>query len=412
MRLTRLSHDLLVATDVVPQARSVAAGVWLGVGSRDEHPQLAGVSHLLEHLVFKGTRHRSAQDISRTVDRHGGDLNAFTTKEFTAFHGRMPAGRQALLLDLLGDLVARPLLAADDVASERQVVLEELAMDDDSPEDVAHRALSAAVFAGHGLGRDTAGQRSTIETMDPADVRQFYGQWYVAGSAVLAVAGPVDHDQVVAQAESAFADMMPGRARPERVGPDPLGSASVDWRPDDSEQVHLVWGWRGLCRTDVDHEALDVVNHVLGGGLSSRLFDEIRERRGLAYSVYSGTSSFVDTGMVTVYAGTLPAHADEVIELVDQEVARLCRDGITDDELDVAIGYLTGSYELGLDDTGARMARLGDSLTTIGEVIPVEEQLRRWQAVDHQAVRRVLERVLEAPHRLVAVGPVHGSMGG
>jgi predicted Zn-dependent peptidase len=410
MQHSRLSNGLLVATDVVPGARSVAAGVWVGVGARDEPSPLAGVSHLLEHLVFKGTRGRSAQDIARSVDRCGGDLNAFTTHEYTAFHGRMPLAAQPLLMDLLGDLLTKPLLAPGDVSSERQVVLEELAMDDDSPDDVAHRALARSLFDPHALGRNTAGDRSTVAALTPEAVRSFFERWYRTSTCVVAVAGPVDHAEVVAQAERAFAELAGGGARPERGAPAPLVGTGSEMYPDDSEQVHLVWGWRGVSRTDPDREALDVVNHVLGGGLSSRLFDEIRERRGLAYSVFSGTARYVDCGSVTVYAGTLPDHVEEVMEVVDREVASLVAHGITDDELDIAIGYLTGSYELGLDDPGARMARLGGALITMGEVITVEEQLRRWRAVDHDAVRRVLARVLEQPHRLVAVGPVRGNM--
>lgn len=410
MRCTRLNSGVLVATDVVPAARSVAAGVWVGVGSRDEPAAMSGVSHLLEHLVFKGTQRRTAQEISRTVDRHGGDLNAYTTKEFTAFHGRMPVGQQGLLIDVLGDLVTRPLLDPADVDSERRVVLDELAMDDDSPEDVAHRVLAAEVFGDHGLGRETAGERSTVVGMDPAAVRGFYEAWYSGGVTVVAVAGPVDHDVVVAQVEQAFMDFPAGGTAPVRRPPGALDQTGTQVCVDDSEQVHLAWGWRGVPRTDPDREALDVVNHVVGGGLSSRLFDEIRERRGLAYSVYSGATSYADAGLFTVYVGTLPEHVDEVVTLVDAQLEALCRDGITDDELEVAVGYLTGSYELGLDDTGARMGRLGDSLTTLGEVVPVEEQLRRWRAVDRRSVTRVIERIVSAPHRLVMVGPVHGSM--
>jgi predicted Zn-dependent peptidase len=314
------------------------------------------------------------------------------------------------VIDLLGDLVGRPLLAANDVASERQVVLEELAMDDDSPDDVAHRALARALFDPHALARDPAGDRSTVAALTPEAVQDFFATWYRAANAVVAVAGPIEHQAVLAEVEAAFAEVASGGERPTRHAPEVLGSPGVEVHADDTEQVHLVWGWRGVSRTDPDREALDVVNHVLGGGLSSRLFDEIRERRGLAYSVFSGTTGYVDTGMVTVYAGTLAEHVTEVVDIVDREIAALIERGITDDELDIAIGYLTGSYELGLDDPGARMARMGGALTTIGEVIPVDEQLRRWRAVDHHAVHRVLDRILAAPRRLVAVGPLHGNM--
>lgn len=248
MRLTRLTSGLLVATDTVPGARSVAAGVWVGVGSRDEAAPEAGVSHLLEHVVFKGTQRRTAQEISRTVDRHGGDLNAYTTKEFTAFHGRMPLSGQELLLDLLADIVTRPLLAEPDVVSERQVVLEELAMDDDSPEDVAHRALARSVFDPHALGRDTAGERATIATLGPDALGAFYRRWYATGCAVVTVAGPIDHDAVVAQVEAAFATLPLGGASPTREAPEPLGDDGVEIHLDDSEQVHLAWGWRAVLR--------------------------------------------------------------------------------------------------------------------------------------------------------------------
>ena len=403
---TQLASGLTIATDLVPAARSVAIGVWVAVGSRDEPEELSGVSHFLEHLLFKGTPTRTATDISRVVDRVGGDINAFTSKEYTAYYCRMPKRHGATGIELLGDVLTNSVLADDDVESERQVILEELAMDDDAPDDVALRTLTRQLFGDHGLGRDTAGERATVRRTKAADIRDFFAAHYRTGATTVAVAGDVDHDEVVAAIETAFAAMSSGDGRIARSAP---GSAETDVEiDDDSEQVHLAIGGRSVPRDDPDREALDVVNHVFGGGLSSRLFDEIRERRGLAYSVYSATSAYADAGAWSVYAGAMPEHAGEVVRLVGSELERLVTGGITDDELEIAIGFLTGAYEMGLEDTGARMSRLGGMLATLGRVIPVDEQLARWEAVTHDDVRRVIERVYGAGKPVtVSVGPAY-----
>ena len=365
-----------MATERVPGALSVATGVWVGVGSRDEPDHLSGVSHFLEHLLFKGTDTRTAQELARGVDRRGGDFNAFTSKEYTAYYCRLPARHASFCIELLGDVLTRPALRDDDVHGERQVILEELAMDDDSPDDVAHRRFSAALFEGHALGRDPAGDREHVEAITPDDVRQFFATHYRAGAMVVTAAGPLAHDEMLAEIERCFAGVDPGGQRPVRVGPAAPGSgAAID---DDSEQVHIVMGGRSLPRNDPRREALDVVNHVFGGGLSSRLFEEIRESRGLAYAVYSGVSSYSDAGVFQMYAGTQPEHAAEVQGLMTSELHKIVADGITDEELEVAVGYLTGSFELGLEDTGARMARNGGLLLTTGSVRPIAEQVARW----------------------------------
>ncbi|MBA3605417.1 MAG: insulinase family protein, partial [Acidimicrobiia bacterium] len=341
--ISRLDNGLTIATDRVPGARSVATGVWVAVGSRDEPAELAGSSHFLEHLLFKGTATRTAVDISRTVDRVGGDINAFTSKEYTAYYCRMPKRHAEMAVELLGDVLTASSLTASDVESERQVILEELAMDDDAPDDVALRTLTQQLFGDHGLGRDTAGDRDTVCSITADDVRDFFAEHYRAGATTVAVAGDVDHDDVVAAIEKSFATMPAGDGRIPRRPP---GAASTGVAiDDDSEQVHLAIGGRAVARQDPDREALDVVNHVFGGGLSSRLFDEIRERRGLAYSVCSATSAYVDSGSWSVYAGAMPEHAGTVHRLVESELERLVAGGITDEELEVAVGYLTGAYE-------------------------------------------------------------------
>jgi predicted Zn-dependent peptidase len=403
-RITELDNGLTIATDRVHGARSVAIGVWVGVGSRDEPEQQSGVSHFLEHLLFKGTPTRSAIDISRAVDRVGGDINAFTAKEYTSFYCRMPARHGRTAIELLGDVLAHSTLTEDDIESERQVILEELAMDDDSPDDVALRTLTRQLFPDHGLGRDTAGDRDTVRSITADDIRSFHAEHYTTGSTVVAVAGDIDHDDLLADISTAFADLPQGDGRVPRKRPGvPGASVAID---DDSEQVHLAIGGRSVRRDDPDREIVDVVNHVFGGGLSSRLFDEIRERRGLAYSVYSTTSSYADIGAWSVYAGAMPEHAGEVERLIEGEIEHLVSGGITAEERDVAVGYLTGAYQLGLEDTAARMSRLGGMLITVGKVHTVEEQLARWESVTLDDAKRVIAELFGATAPVtVTVGP-------
>ena len=407
-RVVQLSSGLTVAVEPMVSTRTAAIGVWVGVGARDENEQQIGMSHFLEHVLFKGTQSRSAIEISQTVDRLGGDINAVTSKEYTAYYCRVPARVAVTGIELLGEVLTAPALRADDVASERQVILEELAMDDDSPEDVVHRAFSHAVFGEHALGRDTAGTRDSVLGITAEQLRGYLGDRYRTGNTVVSIAGAVDPDEVIDQVAKAFDAMPEGDGRTDRSAPTdaPTRGPSPIRIDDDTEQVHLVLGGRSLARGDTDREALDVVNHVLGGGLSSRLFDEIRERRGLAYSVFSAATTYADTGAWSIYAGTLPEHTAEVTQLIDFELARLAADGITDDELDIAKGYLAGSYEMGLEDSGARMSRLGGQLTLLGEVRSVESQIDRWSAVTHDDVRRVIGRVYGAAEPVrVALGP-------
>jgi predicted Zn-dependent peptidase len=407
-RVVQLPSGLTIAVEPMISTRTAAIGVWVGVGARDETRERSGISHFLEHLLFKGTATRSAIDISQTIDRVGGDINAFTSKEYTAYYCRLPARHSATGIELLGDVLTAPALLDDDIESERQVILEELAMDDDSPEDVVHREFSAAVFGDHPLGWDTAGDRTSVRAITGDAVRSFYCEQYVTENTVVAVAGAVDPDEVIDRITKAFDRLPCGRAPRGRRAPAPDvarpgSTVAID---DDTEQVHLVVGGRSVPRLDADREALDIANHTLGGGLSSRLFDEIRERRGLAYSVFSSAAAYADSGAWSVYAGSMPEHAAEVRGLIGVELGKLVEHGITLDELDIAQGYLAGSYEMGLEDAGARMSRLAGQLTILGELRSVEEQLDRWSAVSLDDVRRVVERVYGAADPVtVSVGP-------
>ncbi len=399
-----LPSGLRLVTETMPGARSVSLGVWIGVGARDEPAELGGVSHFLEHLLFKGTERRSSRAIAEAVDRAGGDMNAFTTKEATAYYMRLPADRIEVGVDILGDVLCSPSLRDGDVESERQVILEELAMDDDSPEDRAHTLIFESLFPGHPLGRETAGSKDTVAAITADDVRHFFHHWYGAANTVVAIAGAVDHERAEQLVGAAFAGQAASH-RPERKAPDgPVRPFATVRRS--TEQAHLVLGFRALDRDDPDREALDLLNHALGGGMSSRLFEEIREQRGLAYSVYSAPSSYGDAGTLSVYVGTSPDRVDAVLDLVDIELENMATSGITADELAIAQGYITGSYVLGLEDSGSRMSRIGSHVTARGHVRPVEEQIERYRVVGEEDVRRVAARVLRGDRAMVSVGPV------
>ncbi|HMQ25769.1 MAG TPA: pitrilysin family protein, partial [Acidimicrobiales bacterium] len=351
--------------------RSVAVGVWAGVGARDESEALSGASHFLEHLLFKGTEARSAQDIAESVDAVGGEMNAFTTKEYTAYYTRLPATELAFGVDLLGDVVTAPAFRPDEVEAERQVILEEILMNEDDPDDRVHTLVFEARFPDHPLGREVLGSPVTIETMRRDEIAAFHHRHYRPENLVVAAAGLLDHDEVVDRVATGFAGLSAG-APPERRAPTAVPVArAVLTRP--TEQEHLALAWPGLSLEDPDRYALGVANHVLGGGTASRLFQEVREKRGLAYAVFSSSSSYVDTGVVLAYVGTAPARVDEAVTVVDDVVAGLVADGITDKELDVARGYLEGSLVLGLEDSSSRMGRIGSNLSIRGKVIPIEE---------------------------------------
>src|SRR6478609_1804006 len=389
----------------MPGSRSASFGCWVRVGARDERDELAGASHFLEHLLFKGTETRSGREISEAIEAVGGELNAHTSHEHTAFYARVPAEAGAIGLDLLCDVVTSPAFDADDVESERQVILEELHLAEDEGDDRVLSLAHEALWGDHPLGREVLGTLESIDAMDRDRIAAFFEHHYHPGNLVLVAAGAVDHQQVVAAGEQ-----FPYRAageRPVRSAPDgviPIREHALLRRP--SEQAHLCLVWPGLASADPDRYALGVCNQVLGGGLSSRLFQEIREDRGLAYTVFSSVASFSDAGSLAAYVGTGAERVDEVRKLLLDITAELVADGVTEREWEVALGYLEGSFLLGLEDSGSVMARLGNHVCSRGEVVPVEEQLAKLRAVTREQVAAVAERILAQPPVLCGVGPL------
>ncbi len=400
--VTRLASGLQLVTEDMPEARSVTVGFWVGTGSRDERDPSAGASHFLEHLLFKGTPSRSARDIAEVVDAVGGDMNAFTTKEYTAFYVRLLGEQLDLGLDVLCDVMWSPAFRSEEVEAERQVILEEIAMRSDEPSDLVHERFAAAQFPDHPLGREVMGGPETVGTMARTDIKEFFEHHYRPLNMVVAVAGDIDHDRVAKAVEARFAGEA-GGGRPQRRSPTclPIG-LSVTRRP--TEQAHVVLGLLAPDRHDEGRWALAILNHALGGGLSSRLFQEIRERRGLAYSVYSDRTAYDDTGSLSVYVGTAPDRAREVVDLVTQELDRLA-EGISPAELELAAGHLRAELLLSLEDSGSRMARIGRSLLLHGEVLTVDEVLARIGSVTREDVRGMAARILEGDRTLAVVGP-------
>jgi predicted Zn-dependent peptidase len=404
IRETRLANGVRLFTERMPEARSVSLGVWVGVGGRDEPDELAGASHFLEHLLFKGTTTRSARQIAEAVDAVGGEMNAFTNREHTAYYTRLPAARIDLGMDILGDVLTDPAFRPHEFEAERQVIVEEILMNLDVPEDYVHTLLSEALFPGHPLGREVLGTRETVEAASRDQIAEFFARWYRPRNLVVVAAGDLDHDHVV-EGFAATLGRLEGGERPVRDLPE------VDLEPravldDPTEQVHLAMGWRGVGHFDGDRYALSVVNQILGGGMSSRLFQQVREERGLCYSVYSWASTYADAGTAGIYAGTAPSRVAELLSVIDDEVAKLVASGVTENELAVAKGYIEGSLVLGLEDSGSRMARLGRSLMARDEIVPVNEQLARILAVTADDVAAVATRIYDSPRALAVVGHV------
>jgi len=412
VRRTVLPGGLRVISEAVPGVRSVAFGVWVGVGSRDETASLAGASHYLEHLLFKGTKRRDAMAIAAEIEAVGGELNAFTAKEYTCYYARVLDNDLPLAVDVICDMVTSSLVAGRDVDGERTVILEEIAMHDDDPGDAVHDIFAAAVWPGSPLGRPVLGTVESITAMSRASIAGYYRRRYRPGNLVVAAAGNVDHAALVRLVKRAFAGVeVDGSETPAAVR---VGGAAPAFAPATAvvsrplEQANLILGSPGISRQDDRRFALGVLNAALGGGMSSRLFQEVREKRGLAYSVYSFTSHYADTGLVGVYAGCAPKKVREVLDICREQVHLVGASGLTAEELERGKGQMRGGLVLGLEDTGSRMSRLGKAELVYGELMTVDEILAAIDAVTLDDVHEVAASVFGGPTALAAIGPDNG----
>ena len=410
VRRTTLPSGLRVVTEFVPGVRSVAVGVWAAVGSVDESANQAGCSHYLEHLLFKGTTRRSALDISAAIDARGGEMNAFTAKEYTCFYARVLDADTELALDVLADMITSSTVRAADVDAERSVVLEEIAMRDDDPADAVHDLFDGALFGDGPLGRPVIGTTASIQALSRRTVHAYYRRHYRADSLVLSVAGRVDHARVVASARRAFAGLEPGapaRRTPAQSAPAERTAADrVVLGARTAEQAHLVLGLPGLARSDPRRYTLAVLNAVLGGGMSSRLFQAVREQRGLAYSVYSYVAGHQATGGLGVYAGVHPRRLSDCLEVITAELDAVAADGLSGEELDRGRGQVAGSIALGLEDSGSRMSRVGKAEMLGEELVGLDTVLARVAAVSADDVATLAAQLFAAPRTLAVVGPV------
>jgi predicted Zn-dependent peptidase len=409
---TEFGSGLRVVTERMPGIRSVSIGFWVLAGSRDERPAISGHCHFLEHLLFKGTTSRTALDIAEAFDAVGGDVNAFTAKEYTCYYARMLDRDLEMAVDHLTDMLQNSTIGASDLEAERDVILSEIDMHEDSPEDVVHDLFTTTLWPGHPLGRPILGTRERIRAATRGSVRGFYRRHYVPGHLVVAAAGNVRHDDLV-------------RMLRERmdIGRERRGRGDAAWRLRDApraprpsgrhlvqrkkiEQAHIVVGTNGLARTDPDRFAFLIVNTALGGGMSSRLFQEIREKRGLAYTAYSYHAQYAETGLFSAYCGTTAPKATTVVRLIREQLESIRDGGLTQDEFERAKSHVKGSTVLSLEDTGGRMSRLGKSEIANGEILTVEETLRRVAGVTMADAERVAELVLSRPMTLTVLGPV------
>ena len=402
---TVLPSGVRVVTEQLPGQRSVSVGAWVGTGSRDEPAELNGATHFLEHLLFKGTPSRSALEIAQSFDAIGGDINAFTTREFTCFHARTLGEDLRLALGTIADLVQNASLAPDDVEAERSVVLEEIAMHEDTPDDIVFDVFHETIWPQHPLGRRVQGLPDTVAQMSRDAIASFFHRYYTGDNIVVAASGAVEHQQVVDLVAEAFA----ARATPQPIRapgapPSVMGSLVVHER--DIEQAHLVYGTQGIARVDDRRWALGLLNVIFGGGMSSRLFQEIREKRGLAYAVSSGHLGYTETGAFNIYAGCSTENVGEVLAIIREQLGAITTAGITDEELARAVGHVRGSLVLSMEEPGASMSHLGKSELCLGEILTMEQMIARVESVTLDQIRDVAASVLgSAPWSLVVLGP-------
>ena len=401
--ITELDSGERVITERVPSVRSVALGYWIGVGSRDEKDERAGVSHFLEHLLFKGSASYTAQEIAETFDGLGGELNAATSREHTVLYGRVTDAHLETAVDVMTDMVFAPTFA--ELASEREVVLEEIAMYEDTPQELVHDLFSEAVFGDQPLGRPVIGTREVIASVSRRALAAYHRSMYVGGNIVVAAAGHLEHNAVVRlveQAQRRPEDTPPKGVHVRRpfVTPSPPG---LRFQQKDTEQYHVCVGAPGISRSDRRRFAASLLDSILGGSASSRLFQEIREKRGMAYAVYSFTSQYTDTGLVGFYVGTREENLAECLEIAAHELAEVAAGRFRPNEIERAKENLKGRIVLSMESTSNRMSRLGKSLITDTELLSLDRLIAEIEGVEQDELAELASMLLR-PELLSAAG--------
>ena len=391
MQVTRLTNGVRVLSEPLPDLTSATVGIWVENGSRYERAEQAGISHFLEHLFFKGTARRSAAQIAQEIDAVGGVLNAFTGKEYTCYYAKVLREHLPLALDLLADIFTQSTFAAEEIERERSVIVQEISQVEDTPDDYVHELFNLAFWPGHPLSRPIAGTAETVSRLGRDDFLRFLEVRYRPDRVLIAAAGALTHDALLAVADRQFGALAGSAAGVDGGPPEPRAGVSVHEKR--LEQVHLCLGTPGIAQTDAERYAAHLVNLALGGGMSSRLFQEIRERRGKAYTVYSFLSSYCDAGYTGVYVGTSAEWTREVVEVIRGELARVVRDGLAPDELLRAKNQMKGSLLLGLETSDSRMSRIAKNEIYFGRDVPLEEVAAGIDAVTNDDVLRVSRRL-------------------
>lgn len=410
VRRTVLPSGLRIVTEEVDSVRSAAFGIWVNVGSRDESPAVAGASHFLEHLLFKGTQRRTALEISSSIESVGGEMNAFTSKEYTCFYARVIDTDLPLAIDVICDLITSSLVSALDVDAERKVVLEEIAMRDDDPSDLIHDLYAQTYFGDTQLGRPILGTTESISQMSRTSVFNYYKKRYLPQDLVVAVAGNIKYKRVVEMVEGAlstdgFLDVTGAPVIRANTPVKKSAQKSVGLIARTTEQAHMFYGMEGVARHDDRRFAMGILASALGGGMSSRLFQEIREKRGLAYSVYAYAQQFAGSGQIGFYAGCKPAKAIEVLEIIRQVLADVAENGMSHEEIERAKGAVRGSLVLSQEDSGSRMSRIGKNEIVYGHVMGFDDILKAVSKVNEADIREIAGTYLTKTPTLALVGP-------
>ena len=414
VRRTVLPSGLRIVTEEVTSVRSAAIGIWVNVGSRDETPAVAGASHFLEHLLFKGTNRRTALEISSSIESVGGEMNAFTAKEYTCFYARVIDTDLPMAIDVISDLITSSIFTALDLDSERKVVLEEIAMRDDDPSDLVHDLYAETYFGNTPLGRPILGTIDSINNMSRTSVFNYYKKRYLPQDLVVAVAGNINHKKVVAMVEAAlshngFLDVTGAPVIRPNTTVKKNAQQSVGLISRTTEQAHMFYGMEGVDRHDDRRFAMGILASALGGGMSSRLFQEIREKRGLAYSVYAYAQQFAGGGQIGFYAGCKPAKAIEVIEIIREVLADVADHGMSHEEIERAKGAVRGALVLSQEDSGSRMSRIGKNEIVYGHIMDFDDILKAVSTVNEAEIREIASEYLTKTPTLALVGPFKSS---
>jgi len=410
VRRSVLPSGLRIVTEEVASVRSAAIGIWVNVGSRDETPAVAGASHFLEHLLFKGTSRRTALEISSSIESVGGEMNAFTSKEYTCFYARVIDTDLPMAIDVISDLITSSVVSALDVDAERKVVLEEIAMRDDDPSDLVHDLYAETYYGDTQLGRPILGTIDSINNMSRSSIFNYYKKRYLPQDLVVAVAGNIKHKKVVEMVQKAlsvdgFLDVTGAPVIRPNAPIKRAAQKSVGLISRKTEQAHMFYGMEGVARHDDQRFAMGIMASALGGGMSSRLFQEIREKRGLAYSVYAYAQQFAGSGQIGFYAGCKPDKALEVLEIIREVLAEVADNGMSHEEIERAKGAVRGSLVLSQEDSGSRMSRIGKNEIVYGHVMGFDDILKAVTRVNEQDIRKIANAYLTRTPTLALVGP-------